>query len=311
MDSAGISTGAKPFLKWAGGKGQLWPTIQAALPPQASKEPFTYVEPFIGGGAVLFKMLSHVSTVRHAVINDINPDLYQAYVTIQQRPDALITLLAGIQEEYDRFGREEERRRYFDTLREEFNGRQLDALRNTALLIFLNRTCFNGLYRVNSKGKFNVPFGKYDRPRLCDPQTIRADSALLQGVTILNGDFSDTLKPVTGRAFFYFDPPYKPLSATASFNSYASETFGDAAQERLAAFCRELDKAGHWWLLSNSDVKNTNAENHFFDELYQGFTIQRVKARRAINSKGGKRGEINELLISNYVPEGTVHLNPL
>lgn len=304
MDLFGSVAGAKPFLKWAGGKGQLWPTIQAALPPQLAKEPFTYVEPFIGGGAVLFKILPQFPTLRRAVINDLNPDLYRAYVAVQQRPEELIQVLQEIQETYDRFGREEERRRYFDTLREEFNGRQLDALRNTALLIFLNRTCFNGLYRVNSKGKFNVPFGKYARPRLCDPPTIRADSDLLQRVTILNGDFSETLNQVSGRAFFYFDPPYKPLSATASFNSYASETFGDAAQERLAQFCRELDRAGHWWLLSNSDVKNTDAENHFFDELYQGFPIQRVKAKRAINSKGGKRGEISELLISNYVPEG-------
>jgi len=311
MDLVGSSTGAKPFLKWAGGKGQLWPTIQAALPPRLAKEPFTYVEPFIGGGAVLFKVLPHFPNIRQAVINDLNPDLYQAYRTVQQRPEELIQILQGIQETYDRFGREADRRQYFETLREEFNGRQLEALRNTALLIFLNRTCFNGLYRVNSKGKFNVPFGKYDRPRLCDPQTIRADSEALQRVTILNGDFSETLNHVNGQAFFYFDPPYKPLSATANFNSYASETFGDAAQERLARFCRELDRDGHLWLLSNSDVKNTNAEDYFFDELYQGFPIQRVKAKRAINSKGGKRGEISELLISNYASQGPVQPNPV
>jgi DNA adenine methylase len=303
MDLFGNISGAKPFLKWAGGKGKLWSTIQVALPAEMLTEPLTYVEPFIGGGAVLFRLLSQYPNIHRAIINDINPDLYEAYQTIQQRPEALVEVLQGIQETYDNLVSEEERRAYFDALRTEFNKRDIEPLRNTALLIALNKTCFNGLYRVNSKGKFNVPFGKYERPRICDPQTIRANSELLQRVTILKGDFSKTIEQVSGRAFYYMDPPYKPLSATASFNSYVSEAFDDASQLRLAEFCRELDAAGHLWLMSNSDVKNTDQDNHFFDELYQDFQIQRIRAKRAINSNGEKRGEISELLIANYVHE--------
>ena len=301
MDLFGNINGAKPFLKWAGGKGKLWATIQAALPAEILSEPLTYVEPFIGGGAVLFRLLSHYPNIHRAIINDINPDLYEAYRAIQQHPEDLIQVLQGIQETYDSLFSEEERRTYFDALRTEFNQRDSTPLRNTALLIALNKTCFNGLYRVNSKGKFNVPFGKYERPRICDPQTIRANSELLKRVTILKGDFSKTLEQVSGRAFYYLDPPYKPLSATASFNAYVSEAFNDASQLRLAGFCRELHAAGHLWLMSNSDVKNTDQDNHFFDELYQDFQIKRIRAKRAINSNGEKRGEISELLIANYL----------
>lgn len=303
MDLFGNISGAKPFLKWAGGKGKLWATIQAALPAELLTEPLTYVEPFIGGGAVLFRLLSQYPNIHRAIINDINPDLYEAYRTIQQHPEDLIDVLLGVQETYDDLNSEEKRRAYFDGLRAEFNKRDIEPLRNTALLIALNKTCFNGLYRVNSKGKFNVPFGKYERPRICDPQTIRANSELLQRVTILKGDFSKTIEQVSGRAFYYMDPPYKPLSATASFNAYVSEAFDDRSQLRLAEFCKELDAAGHLWLMSNSDVKNTDQDNHFFDELYQDFQIQRIRAKRAINSNGEKRGEISELLIANYVHE--------
>ena len=303
MDLFGNISGAKPFLKWAGGKGKLWATIQAALPAELATEPLTYVEPFIGGGAVLFRLLSQYPNIHRAILNDINPDLYEAYRTIQSHPEDLIRLLQEIQATYDGLAAEDERRTYFEALRVEFNKRDSEPLRNTALLIALNKTCFNGLYRVNSKGKFNVPFGKYERPRICDPQTIRANSVLLQRVTILKGDFADTLAQVSGRAFYYMDPPYKPLSTTASFNAYVSEAFDDASQRRLAKFCQELDAAGHLWLMSNSDVKNTDQNNHFFDDLYQDFQIQRIQAKRAINSNGEKRGEISELLIANYVHE--------
>ena len=185
MDLFGNTSGAKPFLKWAGGKGKLWATIQAALPPELLTEPLTYVEPFIGGGAVLFRLLSQYPSIQRAIINDINPDLYEAYRTIKLHPESLIQVLGEVQTTYDNLTSEQERRSYFDALRAEFNKRDIEPLRNTALLIALNKTCFNGLYRVNSKGKFNVPFGKYERPRICDPQTIRANSNLLQHVTIL------------------------------------------------------------------------------------------------------------------------------
>ncbi|MGV3541486.1 MAG: DNA adenine methylase [Rufibacter sp.] len=293
---------AKPFLKWAGGKTQLLPYIEQALPAlMTSGKPFTYVEPFLGSGAVLFWFLRTFPHLQKALVNDINPDLYQAYQVVRQEPENLIKVLSALEATYFALPAEEARKAFFLEKRAQFNTRTLDSLQNTALLIFLNRTCFNGLYRVNSKGQFNVPFGKYANPRICDAPTLLADSQLLQKVTILQGDYAATLDHVAGeKAFFYFDPPYKPLSKTASFNAYAAETFNDAEQVRLKDFCTLLDQQGHPWLLSNSDVRNTNAQDDYFDVLYRGFDIQRVKAKRSINSVASKRGEIYELLVSNY-----------
>ena len=306
MDLFEEMQGAKPFLKWAGGKRQLIPAIQDALPNNlCHARDLTYVEPFIGGGAALFWMLQAYPNIRQAIINDINPDLTTAYQVVQQRPQELIKALTAIQEFYYRLPSEVARRSYFEELRTEFNTRPLEAVRNTAVLMFLNRTCFNGLYRVNSKGGFNVPFGRYDQPVICHPQTILADSRLLARVTILQGDFSETINHAPTNSFFYFDPPYKPLSKTATFNAYATETFDAASQERLAAFCHELDAQGSQWLLSNSDPQNTDASDCYFDDLYAEFTIRRIQAKRHINSKAAGRGKISELLISNYalVPE--------
>ena len=294
-------TGAKPFLKWAGGKRQLIPAITKALPHNFSRlKNAVYVEPFIGGGAVLFYIMQAYPNIKQAIINDVNPDLTTAYQTVKTRPAELIKELAIIQKQYFLLTDEEARRTFFDERRAEFNSRNLSELRNTVLLIFLNRTCFNGLYRVNSKNKFNVPFGKYEKPLICDPATITADSELLQRVKILCGDFSQTISHVDGEAFFYFDPPYKALSDTATFTNYSPDGFNDAAQERLARFCRSLDHSGHTWLLSNSDLKNTDETDTYFDRLYKGFSVSRVKAKRNINSNGALRGEISEILVSNY-----------
>lgn len=309
MDLFEEMQGAKPFLKWAGGKRQLIPTIQAALPDSLRHaRDLTYVEPFIGGGAVLFWMLQAYPNIRQAIINDINPDLATAYQVVQQRPQELIKALTAIQEAYYRLLSEVARRTYFEEARAEFNTRPLEAVRNTAVLMFLNRTCFNGLYRVNSKGGFNVPFGRYDQPVICHPQTILADSQLLARVTILQGDFARVLDHAPANSFFYFDPPYKPLTKTAAFNAYASETFDTTSQERLATFCHSLDARGSQWLLSNSDPQNTDAADSYFDDLYADFTIRRIQAKRHINSKAEGRGKISELLISNYAltPEAQV-----
>ncbi|WP_460911720.1 DNA adenine methylase [Spirosoma areae] len=304
MNLFGDVTGAKPFLKWAGGKRQLIPVIQEALPKNLDRiKNLTYVEPFIGGGAILFWLLQLYPNIRQAVINDINPDLTTAYRVIRDQHEDLIKALTAIQETYFSLGSDEDRRAFFTEKRAEFNTRNHEPVTNTTLLIFLNRTCFNGLYRVNSKNKFNVPFGRYERPQICDAATLRANRELLQRVEILTGDFTKTREYVHGEALFYFDPPYKPLNQTASFNSYASETFDDSSQERLAAFCRSIDQAGHLWLLSNSDMTNTDSGNSYFDELYSGFLIRRIKAKRNINSKGNQRGDINELLVSNYASE--------
>lgn len=297
------SPGAKPFLKWAGGKSQLIPAIEAALPKDIKdRKKLTYIEPFIGSGAVMFWFLQQFPGVDKVIINDINPDLTKAYNAIKEKPFALIDALKTIQNHYYNLSLEEDRKSFFLQKRDDFNTRNLDNIENTALLIFLNRTCFNGLYRVNSKNFFNVPFGKYDRPKICDEETIVADSRILQKVTIINGDYQDTIKYASGNTFFYFDPPYKPISKTSSFNSYAKNIFNNEEQVRLKLFCEELTSNKYQWLLSNSDPKNVNPGDNFFDELYCGSSIfiDRVKAKRIINSDSKKRGEISELLISNY-----------
>lgn len=303
------AAGAKPFLKWAGGKRQLISAIQAVLPAALrSQRDLTYVEPFIGGGAVLFWLLQAYPNIRRAIINDINPDLTTAYRVVQQRPQELISALTAVQEAYHRLPSEEARRQYFEQLRAEFNARPLPELRNTVVLMFLNRTCFNGLYRVNSKGGFNVPFGRYNQPAICHAPTILADSKLLARVSIQQGDFTDVLEHAPANSFFYLDPPYQPLSKTAAFNAYATEAFDAASQERLAGFCRTLDAQGCPWLLSSADPRNTDATDNSFDDLYAGFTIQRVPAKRAINSKAAGRGNISELLIHNYRTEAVTEL---
>jgi DNA adenine methylase len=230
---------AKPFVKWVGGKTQLLDAIERILPLDfAQRENITYIEPFVGG-AVLFWMLQHYQNIRRVVINDINPDLMMAYNTIKDNPTSLIKILNNIQDEYLPLN-EEQRKEYYLKIRERFNTKRLKPIENTALFIFLNRTCFNGLYRVNNKGLFNVPFGKYANPKICDEQTIYADSELLYNVEILNGDFAETLRYADENSFFYFDPPYKPLSETSSFNSYAKEDFNDDEQIRLCEFCKEI-----------------------------------------------------------------------
>lgn len=290
---------AKPFVKWVGGKSQLLDSLKMALPSDfALLDNVTYIEPFAGGGAMLFWMLQQFPNISKAVINDINPDLTSAYQVVKNYPKELVDLLKCIENEYLAFD-EETRKQYFLEKRNRYNQKNLNPVENTALLIFLNRTCFNGLYRVNSKGNFNVPFGRYANPRICDEQTIFADSRLLQKVEILTGDFEETLKYAGQNSFFYFDPPYKPLNKTSGFKSYAKEDFGDKEQTRLADFCKKIDLLGHSFILSNSDVKGHNPDDHFFDEMYRQFNIKRVYASRMVNSAAGKRGKLTELLITN------------
>jgi DNA adenine methylase len=163
----------------------------------------------------------------------------------------------------------------------------------------LNRTCFNGLYRVNRNNEFNVPIGKYKKPTICDKENILAVSRALQKVEICCGDYENILNKASKNTLFYFDPPYKPLNQTSSFNTYSKEDFDDNEQIRLKGFCSKLDKLGHHWILSNSDVKNKNPQNNFFDELYHDFNILRVDAKRSINSNAQERGNLKELLITN------------
>lgn len=291
---------AKPFLKWAGGKTQLINDIERTLPTEITNKKFTYIEPFVGSGAVLFWMLNNFPELEKAVINDINEDLINTYKTIATNPKELISILEILQNEFHNLeGSEENKKLYYYNKRELYNTRKEEQIGQAALFIFLNRTCFNGLYRVNSKNLFNVPMGSYKKPTICDKENIMAVSNVLQKVEILNGDFEQTLSYATSNSLFYFDPPYKPLSVTSSFNSYAKDEFNDIEQIRLKDFCSKLDSLNYTWILSNSDVKGKNENDNFFDDLYSDFNIQRVDARRNINAKSDKRGKLTELLITN------------
>lgn len=297
------SAKAKPFLKWAGGKTQLLPAIDRHLPRRIlSESKVTYIEPFVGGGAVLFHLLRKYPNISHAVINDINPRLINAYRVIKQHPAALTAALMHIQNEYRSLDTYDRQKEYYLQKRDLFNGCQLDPVDECALLIFLNRTCFNGLYRENSSGKFNVPCGRYVHPSICDKELIEADSRLLQKVEILNGDFSETKDCIDGYTFFYFDPPYRPLSSTSNFNSYVKEAFNDDGQRRLKDFFAAVSLSGADALLSNSDGHAANPDDVFFDTLYSDFIIERVFAKRSINANPSKRGLLTELLIRNYTP---------
>lgn len=292
---------AKPFIKWVGGKSQLISTFEKLLPDKINQmEDVTYIEPFIGGGAMLFYMLQRFENIKRAIINDLNPDLIKAYKTIKETPEALIQNLSLIEREYFDISEEEKRKEFFLYMRQKFNKKDLSDIDNTMLFMFLNRTCFNGLYRVNSKGEFNVPFGKYKNPTICDPETIYADSELLQKVDIINGDFEQTEKYVSKNTFIYFDPPYRPLDATSSFNSYAKETFNDNEQIRLKKYFDRLSQKKCLMMLSNSDCKGRNPQDTFFDDLYKDYFIDRVYASRSVNANPQKRGKLTELLIRNY-----------
>ncbi len=287
---------AKPFVKWVGGKTQLIDQLEALLPADFDKwENVTYIEPFVGGGAMLFYMLQTHSNIKSAIINDINPDLTTCYKVVRDKPSELILSLKKIQNEYYTLCSEDARKQFFIEMRDEFNTKALNPIRNTTLFFFLNRTCFNGLYRVNKSGRFNVPFGRYTTPMICDPNTIYADSELLQDVEILTGDYQETLMYAKGNTLFYFDPPYRPLNNTSSFNDYTKEAFNDYAQRRLKGFCDNVDKAGYQFMLSNSDCKDM-----FFDELYSQYEIERVWASRSVNANASKRGRLTEILVRNY-----------
>ena len=292
---------AKPFIKWVGGKGQLIEQLTNLLPKDfRCWKDTTYIEPFVGGGAMLFYMLQHFPNIKHAVINDINTDLTTCYQTIRDNAEELILSLKDIEEYYLSIKEEEERKSFFMSVREQYNQKNLAPVDNTTKFIFLNRTCFYGLYRVNKSGLFNVPFGKYKNPKICDPQTIRKDSELLQRVEILNGDFEETFNYAKGNTLFYFDPPYRPLSDTSSFNDYTKESFNDDAQIRLKEYCDRINNAGYSFMLSNSDCKGKTESDNFFDILYKDYQIERVWASRSINANPNKRGKLTEILVHNY-----------
>ena len=293
---------AKPFLKWAGGKGQLLNKFEEMYPQELiNGEIDTYIEPFVGGGAVLFDILQKYK-VKKAVIVDLNKELVNCYRCIKADVKELIKHLKTLQSEFLSLS-DEKRKGYFLKVRKRYNKIHLNGkydFEKAADFIFLNKTCFNGLYRVNSKGEFNVPFGKYKNPLICDSENLTLISNLLQNVELRFGDYSICEEYVNGRTFIYFDPPYRPLIENSSFVGYDKSGFNDNNQKELAEFVKKLDKQNCLVMLSNSDPKNTNPDDNFFDELYKGFEIDRIFAKRMINCQADKRGDITEIVIRNY-----------
>jgi len=292
---------AKPFIKWVGGKGQLLEQLESLLPKNFDNwNNATYIEPFVGGGAMLFHLLQKYPNISHAVINDINHDLIVCYQTVRDNVDKLILSLQDIEKQYHTLPNIDVKREMFINIRSLYNTKNLDPIENTTLFFFLNRTCFNGLYRVNRKGLFNVPYGKYLMPQICDEITLRTDSELLKRVEIIEGDFTQTITFAQNPTLFYFDPPYRPLNNTSNFNDYTKESFNDDSQIRLKEFCDIIHKSGYSFMLSNSDCKGNNKNDNFFDILYNDYQIDYVMASRNINANATKRGKIREILVHNY-----------
>jgi DNA adenine methylase len=272
----------RPILKWAGGKARLLPEILPLLPERIE----TYYEPFVGGGAVFFALASE-RRFRRAVLSDLNAELVDVYRGIKKDVEAVIRLL-------ERYRKNHDAELYYRT--RELQPESLELVQRAARLIYLNKTGYNGLYRVNRAGQFNVPFGTYVNPAICDAERLRATAAVLRarGIKLVTGDFAKVTEPARPGDAVYFDPPYAPRSTTANFTSYHSQEFGRAEHERLAATLEELTERGVRTVLSNSDTRFTR-------QLYdrQRFQVQKVLVARPINSKSSKRGRVGELLIDN------------
>ena len=295
---------AKPFVKWAGGKGNLLAQLESLLPTNFDElTDVTYIEPFVGGGAMLFHMLNNHKNIRRVVINDINADLIRSYKLIKDNPNELVERLKMIEDNFYRFD-DLGRRELYYAYRDQYNMEDIDPNERSALFIFLNRTCFNGLYRVNSKGLFNVPYGRYRNPIICNEEVILADHELLNSVEVVikhPGDYKLVKMNLSrkGKNFIYFDPPYRPLSETSYFKDYSSLPFGDMEQCDLKAFCDTLSDKGCLIMLSNSDSKNADGSS-FFEDLYENYDFQRIYAPRFINAFPEKRIKLTEVLIRNY-----------
>ncbi len=292
---------AKPFLKWAGGKGQLLKEIEQYYPFANDTSITKYAEPFVGGGAVLFDILNKYE-LQEVYISDINAELINTYLVIRDNINALLDVLRRLEGDYLALDNNDRKEAYL-AKRVRFNelkNNKESGVELAALMIFLNKTCFNGLYRVNRKGEYNVPMGAYKKPLICNEENLKAVSKKLQNVKIVCGDYKESGGFIDDKTFVYFDPPYRPLTPTANFTSYTEGMFDDKNQLELAKFVQELDQKGAKIVASNSDPKNANKDDNFFDDAYAKQNIKRVSATRMINRNSDKRGKINELLISNF-----------
>lgn len=263
-----------------GGKTQLLKQYSSIYPKKFNR----YFEPFLGSGAVFFGIKQKFNP-KYSILSDVNGDLVNTFKTVRDNPEKLIKLLKWHKEK-------DNSQEYFNKQRDIFNNMK-GGLEKAALFIYLNKTCFNGLYRVNSEGKFNVPFGKYKKPAIVQEDKIRKASKLLQGVKIFVSDFINAVNKAKEKDFVYFDPPYFPLSKTSSFTSYQKDTFLEKEQRQLAELFKKLDKKGCFVMSSNSDTD-------FIKSLYTNYKIHPIKARRMINCNGSGRGKINEIVVTNF-----------
>jgi len=286
----------KPFLKWVGGKRSLLKQLDTNLPEFVKKnEPFIYIEPFLGGGAMFFHLLNNYN-IKEVFLNDININLINTYQEIKNNVNDLITELKCLEENYSKINSKEKKKIYYLEKRKLFNVSK-NILKKSALLIFLNKTCFNGMYRENSLGKFNVPFGDMKNPKICDK-----DLLILLNKTFNNATFSSTsfnkkfIKKSNYPIFYYLDPPYRPISDTSSFKDYSSKNnFNDKMQKKLFKFCEKINKNNCFFMQSNS-----YSNNGFFQDLYKNFNQKELLAPRMIEASGNNREKIKELIIYNY-----------
>ncbi len=296
---------AKPFVKWAGGKGKLLGVLETNLPADLVTQPsVAYIEPFVGGGAMLFNMLAKYPNIKKSIINDINPALINCYNNIKNKPRKLIQELRMLDEAFYELESHEQRKNLFYAYRDEYNSipvKDRNTIRAAALFIFFNKTCFNGLYRENNQGKFNVPFGRYAHPTICNEEVIHAVHEALQHVMILNGNYAGTLRYVDWNDynFFYLDPPYRPLLGSKNFKQYTLNNFDDPQQIELKEFCDKINRHTGKFLLSNSDSETEPGVN-FFEELYIGYNFQHIYAPRTINAFKPGVEKLKEVLIKNY-----------
>lgn len=298
----------KPFLKWAGGKGQLLDIFQNFYPEELKANKIEYYfEPFIGGGAVFFDIVQRFD-IKKAFLYDINEELILTYLVVQKDVLKLIEFLNGYQKQYRKLN-ENEQDEFFYKTRQNFNAQRVNInyqiysdnwIPRAAQIIFLNKTCFNGLFRLNSKGEFNTPVGRYKNPKIVDETNLLKVAEVLKIAHIRRADFIDIENEIKENSFVYFDPPYRPISKTANFTSYSKNEFGDEHQIELGRLFNRLHNKGVLEMLSNSDPKNLNLTDNFFDELYKAHNIFRVPAKRMINSNATKRNAIKEIIVTNY-----------
>lgn len=305
-----MNNNAKPFIKWAGGKNQLLDQFNDYFPERLKNgEIKKYVEPFVGGGAVFF-YLNSIYNFEKVVLNDINEEIVITYKVLQNNVYEIIQFLNEIQKSYLALDSLDKKSEFYYNERILYNSEKKSIdyttynnqwIEHAGRMIFLNKTCFNGLYRLNRKGEYNVPFGKHKSPTIFDEKNLIQVSKTLENVILISGDFENVSDHIDSQTFIYVDPPYRPLSATSSFNDYSKEPFNDESQVRLAKWIKNMNNKGAAFMLSNSDPKNVDEKDTFFDELYKEYNISRVYAGRAINSKGNSRGKISELLILNEI----------